>query len=492
MSGENDEVYSVVSSTMPPKDLPAWLKNVSKDHVFMPRGVFNYDIYGLKKLAQDLNAVAVGHAMAYEDIVKGKQAKLETKTFDKILWVLNHPPEFMPDEGEISPTFSRKFGVLEQVFDWGHFLHAQTLDVLASKDLTFSEKDKKINQLWDFYFTQLPYAVSPLPMNMGYLDNQKYSGGFRSRFPKTNALFWGYHWLQGIVYDMLYQKTESEQKKAYDIIGERYHTIELFKTKRPFMPMVAELSPRFAEKFPHVANAFDNLHMLHDMVNDILVSDKIPWEKKDDAITEAILMLSAATHKNEKPGDVREIGGLHDHRFMKGMPGMGLMPHSTEEVMWMEGMGWMSMEDCHHCSMPLPEGKRAWEASSIMAEGWSMRVRCALCARDMAFETKGKAILHLATENPEKPVIIFSSNDGTLSTDNFDVVFLEEEGGHAGCHKWSQAFTSQAAFEKFTHENHKYKNAQALSFSQWSDRIGKKPDTYVKPLGPEGNPFDKK
>jgi hypothetical protein len=33
------------------------------------------------KLARDLNAVAVGHAMAYEDLVTGKAAGLETDTF---------------------------------------------------------------------------------------------------------------------------------------------------------------------------------------------------------------------------------------------------------------------------------------------------------------------------------------------------------------------------------------------------------------------------
>jgi hypothetical protein len=42
----------------------------------------------------------------------------------------------MPDEGNISPTFGRKYGVLEQVFDWAHIFHAQTADVLASTKLT--------------------------------------------------------------------------------------------------------------------------------------------------------------------------------------------------------------------------------------------------------------------------------------------------------------------------------------------------------------------
>src|SRR5205814_1594688 len=119
-----------------PQNLPAWLDNKQANKIFYKRGKFNFDIYNLPTLAKDLNAVAVGHAMAYEDLVTGKAATLDRKTFDRINWVLNHPPKFMPDEGNISPTFGRKYGNLEQVFDWTHVLHAQTVDVLASKDLS--------------------------------------------------------------------------------------------------------------------------------------------------------------------------------------------------------------------------------------------------------------------------------------------------------------------------------------------------------------------
>jgi hypothetical protein len=48
------------------------------------------------------------------------------QNFERIQRVLKNPPKFMPDEASISPTFGRKYGVLEQVFDWTHILHAQT------------------------------------------------------------------------------------------------------------------------------------------------------------------------------------------------------------------------------------------------------------------------------------------------------------------------------------------------------------------------------
>ena len=320
-----------VSQALPalPTGLPSWLNNTDTNHIYRMRGPYTDDVYNVPALARDLNAVAVGHAMAYEDLITGKADRLETGTFDRIDRVLKNPPRFMPDEAAISPTFNRRYGVLEQVFDWTHILHAQVFDVLASTDLTDAEKDREIERLYRFYATEVPYAITPLPMNMAYLDSQPYSKAFRRKYPKVNGLFWGYHWLQGIAHDTLYGKTLEEQRAAYEKTGAQYRQTELYRTDRPFMPMFAEVSPKFAARYPHLSNTFDNLHMLHDLVNDILATDGMTEEQKDGQIKRAIWMVSAAAHPGEKPGDAKEPGGLHDHRFMEGMPGMGLMPEGA-------------------------------------------------------------------------------------------------------------------------------------------------------------------
>jgi hypothetical protein len=309
-----------------PDNIPAWMYNKQRNHIYPQRGVYNNAIYNVRDLALDLNAIAVGHAFAYEDIVTGKAKDLETKTYQKINWVLKNPPKFMPDEGNISPTFGRKYGVLEQVFEWAHIFHAQTVDVLASSKLTNKEKEAEIEKLYQFYLTKVPYAISGLPMNMGYLDSQPYSKAFRQKYPKVNGLFWGYHWLQGTMYDLLYEKTLEEQKQAYKQVGKQYHSQELYRTDRAFMPMFAELSPKFARRFPAISNTFDNLHMLHDMVNDILASDWLTPQQKDEQITRAIWLVMAANHQGMEAGKNYGGEGLHDHRFESGIPGMGLMP----------------------------------------------------------------------------------------------------------------------------------------------------------------------
>src|ERR1051325_8153252 len=71
-----------------PEHLPGWMKNQQPGKIFYKRGRYNFDVYNIPPLAYDLNAVAVGHAMAYEDLVTGKAATLETQTFERINWVL--------------------------------------------------------------------------------------------------------------------------------------------------------------------------------------------------------------------------------------------------------------------------------------------------------------------------------------------------------------------------------------------------------------------
>ncbi len=475
-----------------PADVPMWLTNRGANEVFYKRGPYNFDVYNIDPLARDLNAVAVGHSMAYEEMVRGNKAKLEGDTYAKIDRVLQNPPRLMPSEKFISPTFARKYGNLEQIFDWAHFLHAQTVDILASEQLTFAEKEAEIAHVYEYYRAKLPYAISPLPLNMGYLYGQPYSRRFRDNYPKINGLFWGYHWLQGAMYDGLYEKTLAEQRKAYEVLGKQYHEVELRRTDRPFMPMTAELSPRFSQKFPHLANLFDNLHMLHDMVNDILVSEDLTQKQKDEQIQIAVWMVMEARHKNETPGVVAsesDKNGLHDHRFLAGMPGMGLMPGSTEQLMFMaqNNMGWMSMEECHHCSMPLQMGGEAWQASSVTAQGVTMRVRCSLCARDYSLETPGAAILHLATQDKNRPVVLVTDDKGDYWTQNKTAVFLEQEASHAGCNSWSQAFTDKAAFDAYIQANPQYKGAKPLTLAEWWDKQGKKPDTYYKPQAPAGD-----
>jgi hypothetical protein len=482
--------------------VPGWVSDARLGEVFYKRGAYNFDVYNVDPLARDLNGVAVGHSMAYEDLVTGKAAQLETKTYDRIVRVLKSPPKLMPAERFISPTFGRKYGYLEKLFDWTHILHAQTIDVLASADLTPEQKDKELEALWKFYKSSAPYTVTGLPLNMEFLDSQPYSGAFRRKYPKVNGLFWGYHWLQGAVYDMLWKsRSKGDMTWQYELVGKQYRESELYKTDRDFMPMFAETSPAFARRFPQMANAFDNLHMLHDMVNDILATNGMTEAQREAEIKRAIAMVVDDSHKGEDAGDQREGNAFHDHRSMEGQPGMGMMKMASPQLMFMPGMGWMSMNECGHCSMPMVLDPKAGYGATVSAEGWTMEVRCMLCARDMAAQVSGQALVRGNTEDPNRPLLLKSDDEGNWTANLKDVVFLEVEGPHATCSEWSRAFTSRAAFDAYVkaqqaenEEDESLKNAKPLTLKEWSARQGKEPDTYEKKQGPVPNPYktDKK
>lgn len=478
----------------PPKDLPRWMANPGYQEVFYKRGPYNFAVYSqLEPLARDLNGVAVGHAMAYEDLVTGRAATLETATYKRIDAVLKNPPKLMPAERFLSPRFARTYAYLEKLFDWTHVLHAQTIDALVSPKLTQAQKEREIEALWRFYKKEVPYTITGLPMNMAYLDSQHYSQAFRRKYPKVNGLFWGYHWLQTSAYDLLWlSRTPEEARQQYEIVGKQYREVELYKTDRDFMPMMAETSPEFARRFPEMSNAFDNLHMLHDMVNDVLATDSLTQAQKEEQIRRAIWMVVDDPHQREKPGDFKAGDPLHDHRFMKGQPGMGMMRLSTPDLMYMPGMGWMSMSECAHCSMPMDHDPKSGTGATVSAEGWTMDVRCVLCARDMAAQVEGRAIIRARTEDPNRPLILISDEEGNWKGNLKDAVFIEVEGPHAGCSAWSRAFTNRAAFDAYVkaqEDDEELKNAKPLTLAEWSARQGTEPDTYEKRKGPVENPY---
>lgn len=455
---------------------PSWLDNPGADHLFYKPASYNWAIERIPDFAKDMYATGVGHAMAYEALVTGKADQLETKVFSTIDAVLRRAPAKPVDEAAISPTFVRKYGALEKVFDWAHTLHFQTIDVLAHPGWTDVQREAEIERLWSFYQAQ-PYAITGLPMNMEYLDSFEYSGAFRTRYPKVNGLFWGYHWLQTVNYDMLYRVPIADQAPQYKVLGERYHESELYKTDRDFMPMTAELSPRFAKRFPQIANAFDNLHMLHDNVNDILTQERLTEPQKRAAVKEAIIRVLASTHANEKAGAGDPLT-LHDHRHPTSVPGMGMMKGSEGDVMWMSGMGWMDMSECAHCSISMPTTE-PWGAT-VTAAGWTMSVRCLMCARDMASETPGRAIIRAATEDPNRLLVMISDEEGNWTTNIPSVVFLEKVGEHPECSAWSRAFTSKSALDEYLAANPEFKDVPPLSLEKWAALNNGTPETYTK------------
>jgi hypothetical protein len=181
------------------------------------------------------------------------------------------------------------------------------------------DRDAAIRKLLAFY-QDSEYAITAKRLDHRRLDTLPYSKAFRQKFPLFNATIWAYHYLQVVVYDTLGAAPDlAAKQKAVEPILSTYHAyLDNPPVEWTFMPMTAELSPKFAQEYPEIANIFDNLHMMHDTISDILVSELLPtWEDKRKEIyrvTQTYYWASSdATNpyilRDNKPHGVHSMSG---------------------------------------------------------------------------------------------------------------------------------------------------------------------------------------
>ena len=76
--------------------------------------------------------------------------------------------------------------------------------------------------------------------------------------------------------------------------------------------MTPSVAPSFSVRHPRAAVIFDNLHIMHDIISDILVSPKVPRAEKGKAIERAL---------DEFRDGRRNVMSLEDWRMMGEMMG---------------------------------------------------------------------------------------------------------------------------------------------------------------------------
>ena len=248
------------------------------------------------------NAFDYGHAILYETLwaeAAAPASKLEVKQYDYLVnTVLAKPPRLPLEEAAIEPEFAKLAPEAKAMLDWAHVLHRQIYDVWADASIPLAEKDAKVMQLLAYYRTRGDIAFSTRPKSMDVMDGQLYSLGFRQKYPKFNGLIWSYHWLQiGLYEPLMTGKTEAERRSLVDAtVGRFRQMLANPPATMPYlMPMTPAIAPTFARRYPEVGAVFDNLHMMHDVVADILVSPEIPRSAKRKEILEAAAMFRSDT-----------------------------------------------------------------------------------------------------------------------------------------------------------------------------------------------------
>lgn len=270
-----------------------------RDKRFYYRALWNFALReNLKELDIEFNGVDFGHSNLYENLLlTGARdvPAIEERARNETLQFIYSRPVLNPNEEAIAPTYMKLAWKAQNTFDEAHALHRSTYDIYVS-DL--ADREAAIRKVLAFY-QDSEYAITAKRLDHQRLDTFPYSKAFRRKFPLFNATIWAYHYLQVVVYDVLAAAPDLPAKQnAVDPILRTYHGyLDKPPVEWTFMPMTAELSQKFAAKYPEIANIFDNLHMMHDTISDILVTVLLPtWEDKRKEIyrvTQAYYWASA-------------------------------------------------------------------------------------------------------------------------------------------------------------------------------------------------------
>ena len=298
-----------------------------RDEQFYYPGSFNWSfLKNYPEGARLFNAFDYGHAVLSERLYTLPDSARAAAALEKEYQFLTtdlliRPPRFMIAEEVIEPSYAKLAWQAKLMFDWAHLLHRQIYDVYADERIPVERKDALIERLTDYYLSRRDIAYVPVPKSMTLMDEQYYSQVFRRHYPKFNGLIWAYHWLQvGLYEPFIAGRTPDEKKAGVQAAVARFWTMldDPPTTMPRSMPLAATVAPLFTARHPRAAAIFDNLHMTHDIISDILAADTVPRNRKRVVIY-AVLAEFRDSTRNVMTRDEWLMMGDH----MGGIEAMG-------------------------------------------------------------------------------------------------------------------------------------------------------------------------
>jgi len=298
-----------------------------RDEQFYYPGGFNWQfLRRYPDAARLFNAFDYGHAILYEILLTkhGPEAERDLDRAYRYLVgdLLVRPPRFAVPEEAIEPQYAKLAWRAKLMFDWAHVLHRQIYDVYADERLPMAARDSLVERITDYYLSKTGYAFTAAPKAMELMDEQAFSRVFRRAHPRFNGLIWAYHWLQvGLYEPLIGYCTEAERRAGVVATVARFRRMlsNPPASMPQVMPMTAAVAPEFSRRHPRAAAIFDNLHMMHDIVSDLLMADTLTAGGKRAAIygqlaefqdsTRNIVPLEHWAMMGEMTGGVDRMGG---------------------------------------------------------------------------------------------------------------------------------------------------------------------------------------
>ena len=310
-----------------------------RDEQFYLPGSFNWQfLKRYPEAARLFNAFDYGHAVLYERLhttdgeATGRSLEREYRYLTTDLLI--RPPRLAIAEEAVMPRYAKLAWRAKQMFDWAHILHRQIYDIYADQRLTRGQQDSLIERATDYYLSRKEYAFLPVPKAMALMDEQYYSQAFRRAHPTFNGLIWAYHWLQvGLYEPFIVARTPDETKAGVQATLARFWSmLEAPPDGFPrVMPMASAVAPRFSAAHPRAAVIFDNLHMMHDIISDILKNDTVPAGRKREVIYAALDEFQDSSRNVMPLAMWRDMAGHMGGIAAMGGPATGLL-HPAERA----------------------------------------------------------------------------------------------------------------------------------------------------------------
>ena len=284
----------------------------ARNAVHPPAGSFDWSFRAEHPDAARLfNAFDYGHAVLYERLLTLDSARapaaLERGYRVLLDDLLVQPPRFGVPEEAIAPAYARWAWPAMAAFDRAHVLHRQLYDVHADPRLPPARQHLLAERLIDAYLADTRYAFAAVAKSMALMDDQSFSQRFRREHPAFNGLIWAYHWLQVGFYETLGTTSDPADQRAG--VARQVATFRAMiadPAGHPAtMPMTADIAPRFAELHPRAAAVFDNLHMLHDIISDVLANPE--WSRGE----KRAVILAQLAEMRDGTRNLMEAGHVH-------------------------------------------------------------------------------------------------------------------------------------------------------------------------------------
>lgn len=202
-----------------------------------------------------------------------------------------------------APYTARMAWKVFRAIDWTHGLHEMTYDVMSDKSIPWQDKQRMLDVVTQYYLTQDPIARSPAPLDVtmrrAAVMMKPYFTLFRNYYPRTNNYFYAAHWWHPVIYEaQMLGGNGAGQDVMVKQTDATFFTQVLPEGNRPLRMLLSrENMPRYSRLSPESANAFDNLHMFHGIVYDIMSYEGwTPAQKK----AELYRVIQAMSYQ---PGD---------------------------------------------------------------------------------------------------------------------------------------------------------------------------------------------